>query len=94
MNNSPAVYLGRIIPKEHFRAYIYKANGDKKLVNSWDEFEAHMETGIWFAEDINAKEVQTEEAIEKPKKKSTKSTNYESQDSTYGFEVTTAHKST
>ena len=49
MEGVPAVYLGRIVPKEGFRTFIYSPDGSQKLVESWDEFESHMETGIWFA---------------------------------------------
>ncbi len=42
------IYNGRRILKNHFRAYVYGQNEAKKLVNSWDEFEAHMATGLWF----------------------------------------------
>ena len=49
MEGIPATYLGRIVSKKNFRAFIYGENGVSKLVNSWDEFEAHMATGVWFA---------------------------------------------
>ena len=48
MEGIPAEYMGRIVSKDKFRAYVYAANGDEKLVNSWNEFEAHMLTGIWY----------------------------------------------
>ena len=62
MKGTPAIYLDRIVEKKHFRAFIYGADGEKKLVESWDEFEAAMQSGIWFA---TPKDVQ-----EKPKPKS------------------------
>ena len=43
-------FLGRYIPKEHFRAFVYNKNNEQKLVDSWDEFEEAMSEGIWFAE--------------------------------------------
>lgn len=49
MEGIPAEYLGRIVSKENFRVFIYSSNGTTKLVNSWDEYERHMETGLWFA---------------------------------------------
>lgn len=49
MKGTPAIYLGRIVDKENFRAFIYGPNGEKKLVESWDEFEANMQSGVWFA---------------------------------------------
>lgn len=49
MEGTPAIYLGRIIDKQHFRAFIYAPNGNQRLVESWEEFEANMQTGVWFA---------------------------------------------
>lgn len=49
-------YLGRIVDKEHFRAFIYGTQGEQKLVESWDAFEAAMQSGIWFASVEDAKE--------------------------------------
>ncbi len=76
MEGTPAVYLGRIIEKKHFRAFIYGPNGERKLVESWDEFEANMQSGIWFAtvEDAEAskaivEEVEPVEVVKKPRKK-------------------------
>lgn len=64
MEGIPATYLGRIVPKEHFRAFIYGPNQQKRLVNSWDEFEAHMASGLWFATEDEAKPA----PIDKPKR--------------------------
>jgi hypothetical protein len=49
MKGIPAIYLGRIIQKDIFRAFVYGPNGQKKLVESWDEFEASMQSGVWFS---------------------------------------------
>lgn len=49
MKGEPAVYLGRMVDKKHFRAFVYNASGDSKLVESWDEFEETMAAGVWFA---------------------------------------------
>lgn len=49
MMGTPAVYLGNIVNKEHFRTFVYAMNGAKKLVESWDEYEKHMESGLWFS---------------------------------------------
>lgn len=49
MDGAPAVYLGTIVSKEHFRAFIYAPNGSQMLVESWEEFERKMESGMWFA---------------------------------------------
>ena len=49
MKGTPAIYLGRIVDKAHFRTNVYGPKGEKKLVESWDAFEALMQTGVWFA---------------------------------------------
>ncbi len=49
MKGAPAIYLGKIVDKNKFRAYVYGAKGEKRLVESWAEFELAMESGIWFA---------------------------------------------
>lgn len=62
MQGKPAIYLGRIVSKENFRVFVYGSNDEKKLVKSWDEFEANMQTGIWFAsvEDVKASKAESE----------------------------------
>lgn len=49
MEGTPAIYLGRIVEKKNFRAFIYGPNGEQRLAESWEEFEANMQSGIWFA---------------------------------------------
>lgn len=66
MKGTPAIYLGRIVPKENFRAFIYAMDGSKRLVESWDEFEANMQSGLWFATAEDAK-ARIPVAEEKPK---------------------------
>lgn len=61
MKGTPATYLGRIVDKEKFRTFVYGAKGEKRLVESWDEYEAAMESGIWFAT--------VPEAVVQPKQK-------------------------
>ncbi len=58
------IYNGRAISKEHFRAFVYGVEGQQKLVKSWDEFQTHMSTGIWFS----SKE-ELEDKTAKPQKK-------------------------
>lgn len=62
MKEAPAIYLGQIVSKNNFRVFIYAPDGSQKLVESWDSYEKHMETGLWFAtrEDATA-------PVEKPK---------------------------
>ncbi len=49
MEGIPAIYKGRVISKENFRVFVYATNGAKKLMESWEEFERHIQTGTWFA---------------------------------------------
>ncbi len=67
MEGVPAKYLGRLVSKEHFRAFIYGSDGSAKLVESWDEFEKHMQTGLWFADKQEPKEIEVIEEV-KPKR--------------------------
>lgn len=70
MKGTPAVYLGRIVEKKHFRTFVFGTNGEKKLVESWDAFEAAMQSGIWFATQEDANAIVNENPTPKPKRKS------------------------
>ena len=41
-------YLGRTIPKAGFRAFVFSFDGEKRLVDSWDDYEAHINSDSWF----------------------------------------------
>lgn len=70
MESAPVYYLGKPIQKKHFRTYIYGVNGEKKLVESWDEYEAHMQTGIWLDTlDAIAEKIESKRKPRKPKEK-------------------------
>jgi hypothetical protein len=60
MDGVPAVYLGRIVSKENFRVFIFSASGTQRLVESWDDYEQAMASGIWYAirDEINPVEEQ------------------------------------
>jgi len=61
MQGTQVNYLGRSIAKEGFRAFIYSANGQTKLVESWEQFENYMASGIWFASKEEIVEQKVEE---------------------------------
>ena len=42
-------YLNRWVNKEHFRAFVYNEKGEKKLANSYQEFESLTTSGLWFS---------------------------------------------
>lgn len=72
MDGKPAIYLGRIVSKNNFRTYVYGTKGEQKLVESWREYENHMETGLWFAslddvESLNKASELVDEQITKKK---------------------------
>ncbi len=66
MEGTPAMYLGRIVEKKNFRAFIYGPNGEQRLAESWEEFEANMQSGVWFAskEDAEASKVVIDVQVE------------------------------
>lgn len=67
MEGVPAIYLGRMVDKKNFRTFVYAPPGSKKLVESWDEYERCMSTGLWFA---TREEAQVSSIVEeKPKRK-------------------------
>ena len=43
-----AIYCGRVVDKKNFRTFVYDVSGNKKLVESWSEFETAMASGLWF----------------------------------------------
>lgn len=48
-SNAQVMYLGRWVNKEHFRTFVYNEKSEK-IVNSYDEYEAAIASGLWFAE--------------------------------------------
>ena len=73
MKGQSVNYLGKVVLKDHFRAFIYGSDGTKKLVNSWDVFEKCMQSGLWFATQKEAQAFQrtkdeTPKMPAKPKK--------------------------
>ena len=49
MRGESILYQGRLVPKAGFRAFIFGFDNQKKLVNSWIEYEDHISTGLWFS---------------------------------------------
>lgn len=58
-------YLGRWVDKEHFRAFVYGLNDQKKLANSYDEYEKLISSGIWFDSVESVKNVENALKTEK-----------------------------
>ena len=65
MEGTPAIYLGRIVSKKYFRTFVYAPDGSKKLVESWDDYEKHMESGLWFS---TKEDATTRVPVAKPKR--------------------------
>lgn len=66
-SDGTVIYNGNSVKEEHFRAFIFKADGDVKLVNSWEEYKTYMSTGVWYS---NKLEVVVKD--QKPKKEESK----------------------
>ena len=49
MASEYVLYQGRTIPKANFRAFIYSHDDVQKLVESWDDYENHISTSLWFS---------------------------------------------
>lgn len=47
--DSQVLYMGRWVPREHFRAFVYNSTG-QKIAESYQEFSDLISSGIWFAE--------------------------------------------
>ncbi len=62
MQGIARIYKGRPVSEEGFRAFVYSKDGTRRLVNSWKEFEAHLQTGVWFDSKLE------EEVLEAPKR--------------------------
>jgi hypothetical protein len=52
MQDSTVMYQNRAVPRDGFRVFIYNSDGDKKLVNSYEEYERHIKTGDWHPEQL------------------------------------------
>lgn len=46
--NNHVLYNGRMVPKEGFRAYVFSFDGQKKIADSFEEFEELISSGVWF----------------------------------------------
>lgn len=49
MQEEMVMYDNRIVPKANFRVFIYNTKNEQKLVESWDEYQAEISSGLWFA---------------------------------------------
>lgn len=61
MENGNVTYQNRSVPRNGFRVFIYAKNGDKKLVNSWEEFKRCIDSNEWFSTEAEAKYALQEE---------------------------------
>ena len=76
MDNSLVKYLGRMVPRLGFRAYVYAEDGSSKLVDSYDAYQDAIASGVWFAtvEDASAIVMVSEEAPKRTRKSRRKET--------------------
>lgn len=49
MKGETVLYDNRVVSKEGFRAFIYGVAGKTKLVNSWEEYQDCVSSGLWFS---------------------------------------------
>lgn len=49
MVEKQVLYMGRWVPKEHFRVFVHNETG-QKLANSHEEFTQLISSGLWFVE--------------------------------------------
>lgn len=57
-------YLGRTICGDNFRTWMYGKNDEKKLVNSWKEYQEHINSGEWYSSKEDLEKESTPEPIE------------------------------
>ncbi len=88
MEAAKALYLGRNIEKRNFRTYVYGANGEKRLVESWEEFEASIQSGVWFISLDDSKAPDIDELPKVVKGKSKQKSKSKPIDDESVFEVT------
>lgn len=62
MEGIPAKYLGRLVPKKGFRAFVYDMDGNQKISESWGDFLNHTGSGVWF--DTREAAAEAKQAIE------------------------------
>jgi hypothetical protein len=55
MEGETVLYDGRIVPKQGFRVFIYGFDGQTKLVESWEEYQENISSGVWFSHADNPK---------------------------------------
>lgn len=65
------LYLGRMVDKLTFRAFVYGLDGSQKLAKSWNEFQALVSSGLWFAQTpenrvVEGEVVEEQAALEAP----------------------------
>lgn len=48
LDEKPAIYLGKVVSKSHFRVFVYSQSHNEKLVESWVDYEKAINSGEWF----------------------------------------------
>ena len=56
-------YIGRLVDKKTFRAFVYDKKGEEKLANSYDEFINLTSSGVWFATKEASKERKQKDVV-------------------------------
>lgn len=53
-------YMGNMVDKNSFRVFVYGVNGEKRLAESWEEYQDLICSGIWFTTKESAESVVTD----------------------------------
>lgn len=62
------LYNGKWHDRQHFRVWLYRKDGSKRLVNSYDEYEAAIFEGGWHDNPVNFEKPAEEESAPVKKK--------------------------
>ncbi len=49
MEDDSVNYNGLTIKKAFFRVFVYGYENQEKITNNWDDYQAALETGLWFS---------------------------------------------
>lgn len=71
MEGQAVQYQGKLVSKDHFRVFVYGKDNAKKLVESHDEYEKALESGLWFSnkEDVPRHYEETENVLKEEAEK-------------------------
>lgn len=63
MEGQAVQYQGKLVSKDHFRVFVYGKDNAKKLVESHEEYEKALESGLWFSNKEDVPELEVQEDV-------------------------------